>query len=43
MLLKEKSSTEIKAFAYDPLECWGLGMLLFCLVYGGVPFQQSSP
>lgn len=45
MLLKEKSSTEIKAFAYDPfkMDCWGLGMLLFCLVYGGVPFQQSSP
>lgn len=45
MLLKEKSSTEIKNFAYDPfkMDCWGLGMMLFCLIYGGVPFQQSSP
>ncbi|KAL6454102.1 PTK1 Serine/threonine-protein kinase PTK1/STK1 [Candida maltosa Xu316] len=45
MLLKEKSSTEIKSFAYDPfkMDCWGLGMMLFCLIYGGVPFQQSTP
>ncbi|KAG5419747.1 PTK2 [Candida metapsilosis] len=45
MLLKDKSAAEAKNFAYDMFKSdhWALGMLLFCLVYGGVPFQQSSP
>ncbi|EGW30388.1 uncharacterized protein SPAPADRAFT_68493 [Spathaspora passalidarum NRRL Y-27907] len=45
MLLKEKSHTEVKNFAYDPfkMDHWGLGMMLFCLVYCGVPFQHASP
>lgn len=44
MLLKELSPSEVKKHAYDPfkMDCWGLGMLLFCLVHSGVPFQQSS-
>ncbi|KAI5956821.1 PTK2 [Candida jiufengensis] len=45
MILKEKSHAEIKNFAYDMFkaDCWGLGMLLFCMIYSGVPFQQASP
>lgn len=45
MLLKDKSASEAKNFAYDMFKSddWALGMLLFCLVYGGVPFQQSTP
>ncbi|KAI5963041.1 PTK2 [Candida pseudojiufengensis] len=45
MLLKEKSHNEIKNFAYNMFkaDCWGLGMLLFCMIYSGVPFQQASP
>lgn len=45
MHLKECSPSSIKNFAYDPfkMDHWGLGMLLFCLVYSGVPFPQSSP
>lgn len=44
MHLKECSSSELKKNAYDPfkMDHWGLGMLLFCIVYSGVPFQQSS-
>lgn len=44
MKLKELSLTEVKNHAYDPfkMDHWGLGMLLFCLVYLGVPFQQLS-
>lgn len=44
MKLKELSHNELKNFAYDPfkMDYWGLGMLLFCLVYSGVPFQLSS-
>ncbi|CAI5760655.1 unnamed protein product [Candida verbasci] len=45
MLLKEKSHLEAKNFGYNSfkMDCWGLGMLLFCLVYSGLPFQQSTP
>jgi protein-serine/threonine kinase len=45
MLLKEKSHAEAKGFAYDPfkMDCWGLGMLLFCMIYSNVPFQLASP
>lgn len=44
MKLKEVSQSDLKNWAYDPfkMDCWGLGMLLFCLVYSGVPFQQLS-
>lgn len=44
MILKEKSHAEIKNFAYDPfkMDFWGLGMLLFCIVYSGVPFQSAT-
>lgn len=44
MKLKEASSSEKSSLAYDPfkMDAWGLGMLLFCMVYAGVPFQQSS-
>lgn len=43
MLLKEKPSAEAKNFEYDPfkMDCWGLGMLLFCIVYGAVPFHAA--
>ncbi|CAN3356356.1 serine/threonine-protein kinase Ptk2p/STK2 [Diutina catenulata] len=43
MLLKDKKDSEAKNFAYDPfaMDMWGLGMLFFCIVYGGVPFQQA--
>lgn len=45
MVLKDKSASEAKNFAYDMFKSdhWALGMLLFCLIYGGVPFQQSTP
>lgn len=45
MKLKEVSLSDLKNWAYDPfkMDYWGLGMLLFCLVYSGVPFQQLSP
>ncbi|KAF3991702.1 hypothetical protein FT662_01584 [Candidozyma haemuli var. vulneris] len=44
MKLKDASSSEKHSLAYDPfkMDAWGLGMLLFCMVYAGVPFQQSS-
>ncbi|QWU89080.1 hypothetical protein CA3LBN_003403 [Candidozyma haemuli] len=44
MKLKDASSSEKSSLAYDPfkMDAWGLGMLLFCMVYAGVPFQQSS-
>ncbi|CAK9440125.1 uncharacterized protein LODBEIA_P42250 [Lodderomyces beijingensis] len=44
MLLKDKSHSEAKNFAYNMFkaDCWGLGMILFCLAYAGVPFQQAS-
>ncbi|KAK6203374.1 serine /threonine protein kinase [Scheffersomyces amazonensis] len=45
MILKEKSHSEAKNFTYDPfkMDHWALGMLLFCLIFGGVPFQQAIP
>lgn len=44
MLLKDLSSSELKKHAYDPfkMDYWSLGMLLFCLVYSGVPFQLAT-
>lgn len=44
MKLKEVSLSDLKNWAYDPfkMDHWGLGMLLFCLVYSGVPFQLLS-
>lgn len=44
MMLKEMLVTEAKKHPYNPfkMDYWGLGMLLFCLIYAGVPFQQSS-
>lgn len=44
MRLKECSCSELKKNAYDSfkMDHWGLGMLLFCIIYSGVPFQQSS-
>lgn len=46
MKLKDLSHAERERqnLAYDPfkMDSWGLGMLLFCIVYAGVPFQQSS-
>lgn len=44
MKLKDMSPSEKSANAYDPfkMDHWGLGMLLFCLVYSGVPFQTSQ-
>lgn len=44
MILKELSLTELKKHAYDPfkMDHWSLGMLLFCLVYSGVPFQLAT-
>lgn len=43
MILKDKLVAELKSFEYDPfkMDCWGLGMLLFCIVYGAVPFQAA--
>lgn len=45
MILREKSHNEIKNFAYNSfiMDYWGLGMLLFSIVYSGVPFQTASP
>lgn len=45
MILKEKSHSELKNFAYNSfiMDSWGLGMLLFSIIYGGVPFQIASP
>lgn len=44
MKLKEMSLSETKANPYDPykMDCWSLGMLLFCVVYGGLPFNSAS-
>lgn len=44
MKLKEVSHTDIKNWAYDPfkMDYWGLGMLLFVIVYCGVPFQAAT-
>lgn len=44
MKLKDASHSEKASLAYDGfrMDAWGLGMLLFCIVYAGVPFQQSS-
>lgn len=44
MILKDKSFLDKKSFFYDPfkLDHWSLGMLLFCIVYSGVPFQSAS-
>lgn len=44
MKLKELSSSELSKWAYDPfkMDCWALGMLLFCIAYGGVPFQKAN-
>ncbi|ODQ81428.1 hypothetical protein BABINDRAFT_19419, partial [Babjeviella inositovora NRRL Y-12698] len=35
--------TQARRIAYDPyqMDMWGLGMLLFCLIYQGTPFQES--
>lgn len=43
MKLRELSSSEMKQWAYDPfkMDYWGLGMLLFCIVYCGTPFQTA--
>lgn len=43
MKLKEVSSSEAKSFAYDPfkMDHWGLGMLLFCIAYSNIPFQNA--
>lgn len=43
MILKDKLLAELKGSEYDPfkMDCWGLGMLLFCIVYGAVPFQAA--
>lgn len=45
MKLRNAPSTEIKYLAYDPykMDCWGLGMLLFCVVYRGLPFASAIP
>jgi len=45
MKLKEVTGSDAKKWAYDPykMDCWGLGMLLFCIVYRGVPFSSASP
>lgn len=44
MHLKELSHSEAKNHPYDPfkMDHWGLGMLLFCLVYANVPFTSAS-
>lgn len=44
MVLKDCSLSELKKHAYDPfkMDYWSLGMLLFCLVYSGVPFQLAT-
>lgn len=45
MKLRNAPSVEIKHLAYDPykMDCWGLGMLLFCVVYRGLPFSSAVP
>lgn len=45
MILKEKSHSEVKKFGYNSfvMDAWGLGMLLFSIVYGGVPFANANP
>lgn len=45
MKLREMGSSDKKKWAYDPykMDCWALGMLLFCVVYRGVPFSTASP
>jgi protein-serine/threonine kinase len=44
MILKEKSHSELKSFAYNcfKMDYWGLGMILFTLVYSSVPFHTAS-
>lgn len=44
MMLREMLASETKKHPYNSfkMDHWGLGMLLFCIVYAGVPFQQSS-
>lgn len=45
MKLKDLSHHEVKNWPYDPfkMDCWSLGMLLFCIVYSGVPFSVALP
>jgi protein-serine/threonine kinase len=45
MKLKDMSHHECRNWSYDPfkMDSWSLGMLLFCIVYGGVPFTLASP
>lgn len=45
MKLKEALNSEAKNLAYDPfvMDVWGLGMLLFCIAYCGVPFAAATP
>lgn len=42
MKIREMSLNDAKKWTYDPfkMDHWGLGMILFCLVYSGVPFQH---
>lgn len=44
MILADKKGAEAKSFAYDPfaMDMWGLGMMLFCIIYGGVPFELAQ-
>lgn len=45
MRLRELLLLEAKTHTYDPfaMDCWALGMLLFCIVHLGVPFQTALP
>ncbi|CCE81803.1 Piso0_002475 [Millerozyma farinosa CBS 7064] len=45
MKIKEVNSSEVKNWAYDPykMDCWSLGMLLFCIVYSTIPFGAATP
>lgn len=43
MKLRDMPNSERSSNAYDgfKMDTWGLGMLMFCLIYCGVPFQIS--
>lgn len=42
-LIPAKQRTELDGFDGYQMDAWALGMLLFCLVYGGTPFQDAVP
>ncbi|GMM34460.1 protein kinase [Saccharomycopsis crataegensis] len=39
---KQKDDPNLPKYDSFKMDCWALGMLLFCMVYQGTPFQEAS-